>query len=99
MNSNHQLNQVKADDRRIDSARLDPSRRSDSTTGVLWLVIPFTTPELTRAALRHARVCSGLDVHVSLVDVQVVPFPCALDQPAVNNEYSQRRLQELFSES
>ncbi len=68
------------------------------TTGVLWLVVPYTTPELTRAALRHASVCSDLNVHISLIDVQVVPFPCPLDQPPVNKEYSRRRLRELSSE-
>jgi len=69
------------------------------TTGVLWLVVPYTTPELTRAALRHAAVCSDLNVHISLVDIQVVPFPCSLDQPPINKEHSQRRLRELFSET
>ena len=69
------------------------------TTGVLWVVVPYTTPELTRAALRHAAVCSDLNVHVSLVDIQVVPFPCPLDQPPINKEYSQRRLRDLFSET
>src|SRR5437762_8504792 len=68
------------------------------TTGVLWVVIPYTTPELTRAALRHAGVCSDLDVHVSLVDIQVVPYPCAIDTPPVHKEHSQRRLQGLFNE-
>jgi|SRR5207244_628695 len=51
------------------------------TTGVLRVVVPYTTPELTRAALRDAGVCSDLDVHVHLVDIQIVPFPCPLNQP------------------
>jgi hypothetical protein len=71
----------------------------DTTTGVLSIVIPFTTPELTRVALRHAGVCTDLDVHVSLVEVQVVPFPCPLDQPPVNTEFSEHRLQGLLKES
>src|SRR5438874_12069195 len=69
------------------------------TTGVLWLVVPYTTPELTRAALRHAGVCSDLDLHVHLVDIQIVPFPCPLNQPPIDQEHSQRRLQELFRET
>jgi hypothetical protein len=77
----------------------DRYRPSDIATGVLWLVIPYTTPELTRAALRHAGVCSDLDVHVSLVDIQVVPFPCSLDQPPINKKFSERRLHELLKES
>ena len=61
--------------------------------------VPFTTPELTRAALRHAGVCSDLDVHVALVDIQVVPFPCPLDQPPISREFSERRLQQLLKDS
>src|SRR6266568_4638967 len=99
MKRNDQVNEVKADARQVDCERIDQYTPSAIATGVLWLVIPFTTPELTRAALRHAGVCSDLDVHVSLVDVQVVPFPCPLDQPPINSEYSRRRLPELFNES
>ena len=67
--------------------------------GVLRVVIPFTTPELTCAALRHAGVCSDLDVHIGLVDVQVVPFPCPLEQPPVDQKFSRRRLAELLKET
>ena len=41
---------------------IDRPRPSDTSTGVLWMVIPYTRPELTRAALRHSGVCSELDV-------------------------------------
>ena len=72
---------------------------SDTRTGVLWMVVPYTTPELTRAALRHAGVCSDLDVHVVLVDIQIVPFPCSLDHPPVDPKFSRRRLTELLKET
>ncbi len=78
---------------------INRSTASDAATGVLWAVIPYTTPELTRAALRHTGVCSDLNIHVSLVDVQVVPFPCPLDQPPINQEFSESRLNNLFKES
>jgi hypothetical protein len=68
-------------------------------TGVLRVVVPYTTPDFTRAALRHAGVCTDLDVQVCLVDIQVVPFPCPLDQPPINKEFSEQRLQELLRES
>ena len=78
---------------------IDHQRPSDMTTGVLWMVVPYTTPELTRAALRHAGVCTDLDVHVVLVDIQVVPFPCPLDQPPINKKFSECRLSAMLKES
>jgi hypothetical protein len=78
---------------------IEQPRPSDVAVGALWILIPYTTPELTRAALRHAGVCSDLDVHVMLVDIQVVPFPCPLDQPPVNKEFSEKRLRELLKAS
>jgi hypothetical protein len=97
MKNNIEAYNIKAAPRRTE----DAGRRnvSEIAPGVLWITIPYTTPELTRAALRHAGVCSDLNVHVSLVDVQVVPYPCTLDQPPINKEFSSNRLQELFKES
>ena len=83
----------------IEYQEIDHRRPSDIATGILWMVVPYTTPELTRAALRHAGVCSDLDVHVALVDVQVVPFPCPLDQPPIRKEFSERRLRGLLDET
>jgi hypothetical protein len=74
-------------------------RPLDTTQGVLTIVVPYTTPELTRAALRHAGVCTDLNVRVSLVDIQIVPFPCPFDTPPVNKEFSQARLTQLFRPS
>jgi hypothetical protein len=56
-------------------------------------------PELTKAVLRHAGVCTDLKVHVSLVDIQIVPFPCPLDQPPIDKEFSDQRLRDLLRES
>ena len=68
-------------------------------TGILWAVIPYITEELTRAAVRLAAVSSELDVHISLVDIQVVPFPCSLDQPPIDKKHSQARLLDLLKQS
>ena len=72
---------------------------TENTTGILSVVVPYTTSELTAAALRHSAACTDLDVHVSLVDIQTVPFPCPLSQPPIDKEHSQRRLRELLKES
>lgn len=54
----------------------------------LDLVVPFTTPELTRAALDAAnRMGAGLNAIIRLVRVQVVPFPLELDQSPVYIEF------------
>jgi hypothetical protein len=82
-----------------DYEQVGQRRPSDMRVGVLRMVIPYMTPELTRAALRHAGVCSDLDVHVILVDIQVVPFSCPLDQPPIDKKFSERRLNELLRES
>jgi len=84
---------------RIADHELDQRHPSDITTNVLWVVIPFTTPELTLAALRHAGVCTDLNVRVSLVDIQVVPFSCPMDQPPINREFSEQRLRDLFAQT
>src|ERR1700733_13161050 len=93
---NSQENSIKVAARRIDDA--SHCIQPEVIPGVLRFVIPYTTPELTRAALRHAGVCSDLNVHVSLVDVQVVPYPCAIDQPPISKEFSASRLRELLKE-
>ena len=79
--------------------QIDRLKPSDTSTGFLSMVIPHTTPELTRAALRHAEACSDLDVHVSLVDIQVVPFPCPLNEPPIDKEFSDRRVRKLLEET
>jgi hypothetical protein len=73
--------------------------RPSNSTASLGVVIPYTTSELTKAALRHAGVCTDLNVHVSLVDIQIVPFPCPLDQPPIDKEFSEQRLRDLLMES
>ena len=75
---------------------IDQRRVSDTATGVLWVAIPYTTAKLTLQALRHAGAGTDLNLHVSLVDIQVVPFPCPLDQPLIDRKFSERRLRNLF---
>ena len=54
MNTKHHVNDIGFDARQAGHEDIDQWRPSDIATGVLWIVIPYTTPELTQAALRHA---------------------------------------------
>lgn len=64
----------------------------------LDLVVPFTTPELTRAALDAAdRMGAGLNAAVRLIKVQVVPFPLDLSQPPVYIDFLKQQLSEFQS--
>jgi len=95
----NQVNEFQFEVRVIPGDEVEQRKPSQVATGVLWVVIPYTTPELTKVAVRHAAVCTDLNVYVSLVDIQVVPFPCPLDQPPIDKEFSQRRLRDLFAQS
>jgi hypothetical protein len=66
-------------------------------TAPLDLVVPFTTPELTRAALKAAeRLGLGLHGAIRLLKVQVVPFP--LQQSPVHLGFLKQQLESFHSE-
>jgi len=65
----------------------------------LDLVVPFTTPRLTEAALRAAsRLGGGLDSAVRIVKVQVVPFPLDLRYSPVPVEFIEKQMEHLCGE-
>ena len=65
----------------------------------LDLVVPFTTPELTRAALDAAnQMGAGLNAIIRLVRVQVVPFPLDLDQSPVYIEFLKDQMAHFRSD-
>jgi hypothetical protein len=65
----------------------------------LDLVVPFTTPDLTRAALDAAnRMAEGLNATLRLVKVQVVPFPLDLTQSPVYLDFLKSQLTRFQSE-
>src|SRR5262245_60342487 len=99
MKTNQEAKKVEFHAGPVTYRELDRRPPSETRTGVLWAVIPYTTQELTRAALRHAGVCSDLNVHVLLVDIQVVPFHCPVDHPPINKEFSEQRLRDLLDQS
>ncbi len=66
----------------------------------LSIVVPYTTPELTKAALKHAATLSaGLNATIRLIDAQVVPVQRPLNEPPVNREFSVKRLREIAEEA
>ena len=65
----------------------------------LDLVVPFTTPELTRAATDAAnRMGAGLNATLRLVKVQVVPYPLDLSQSPVYIDFLKSQLARIPSE-
>jgi len=68
-------------------------------TAELDLLVPFTTPELTRAALDAAnRMGAGLNAVIRLVKVQVVPYPLDLKQSPVYIEFLKDQLAHFQSD-
>lgn len=74
------------------------------TTGVgeekhaaeLDLVVPFTTPALTRVALDAAsRMAAGLNPAIRLIRVQVVPYPLQINESPVHIDFLKEQLAKL----
>lgn len=64
----------------------------------LDLVVPFTTPELTRIAVDAANgMGTGLNANLRLVKVQVVPFPLDLDQSPVYIDFLKEQMSHFQS--
>jgi hypothetical protein len=70
----------------------------EQQTAPLDLVVPFTTPDLTRLALKAAdRLGHGLHASVRLLKVQVVPFP--MQQSPVHLGFLKRQLESFHAET
>lgn len=64
----------------------------------LDLVVPFTTPQLTQAALNAAnRLGAGLNAEIRLLKVQVVPFPLDLTHSPVPEQFLERQMRGFRS--
>jgi hypothetical protein len=76
-----------------------PIERIGEQTRQLDLVVPFTTPKLTRAALEEAqRLSTGLNAAIRVVRVQVVPYPLPIDQSPVYLGFLRQQVENLGSE-
>jgi hypothetical protein len=64
----------------------------------LDLVVPFTTPDLTRAAIAAAsRMGDGLHAGIRLVKVQCVPYPMDLDQSPVFLDFLRQQMESFHA--
>jgi hypothetical protein len=78
---------------RLDEASFCRREQLRSAAGELRVFVPYTSVELTKAALTEATVLArNLDVQITLFAVQIVPFPLPLERPAVAPEFLQQRL-------
>ncbi len=72
--------------------------RQERREAELDLVIPFTTPRLTRMALEAAnRMGAGIDAAVRVLKIQVVPYPLQVEQSPVMVDFLKAQLQKLHS--
>jgi hypothetical protein len=66
----------------------------------LSIVVPYTTPDLTKAALKHASTLSaGLNASIRLIDAQVVPVQRPLNEPPIDREFHVDRLRSIAEEA
>jgi hypothetical protein len=73
-----------------------PTRTAEQTRAKLRLIVLFTTPTLTRAALAHATTLSrDLHAEITLLAAWEVPYPLPLAEPTVSPEFLARQLLDL----
>ena len=77
--------------------QIDPgSLTAGAGPGELEVVIPFTGPETTSAALaRAAQLTSGLDARVLLIAVHTLPYPVPFVCPSLVHAHLVEQLLEL----
>jgi hypothetical protein len=67
---------------------------SETRVSDLQIVVLFTTPEMTKEALRYAATLGdGLRLSVRLIDVEVVSYGYSLNQPPIDPKFAGERLQ------
>jgi hypothetical protein len=84
---------------RLDEASFCKPAKLRSPAGDLRVFVPYTSVELTKAALAAATVLvRSLDLHITLVAVQIVPFPLPLERSAVAPDFLEQRLLVIAGE-
>src|SRR5262245_41522219 len=71
-----------------------PRRRpSEGPAPRLRIYVLFTTPEATKAALRHAeKLAAGLNAEIALILTPIVPYPLSLDQPPASLDVAREQI-------
>lgn len=65
-------------------------------TNPLDIVVPYTTPELTRLALaKAAELSSQVPSSIRIVRMQRVPFPLELNQPPISVDVLREQTREI----
>lgn len=73
--------------------------REPSAPSILDLQVIFTDVARTRITLAAAsQYALGLNAQMTILNVQVVPYPLPLDHPPVSVEFTERTLRALASE-
>jgi len=68
--------------------------------GKLRVFVPYTSVEMTKAALQKAVALTGnLNAHITLFAAQVVPFPLPLYQSSVSPAFLEQRLLAIAGEA
>jgi len=65
-------------------------------SGAIEVVIPYKSPEATKAALAHAALLGvGLNLSVRLIDVHVVPYVLPIEKPSVHLKHLENNLRTV----
>jgi len=85
---------------RLDEGSLRGFAKLHRGAGELRVFVPYTSLELTKAALAEAAVLTkNLAAHVTLFTVHVVPFPLPLDRPDVSAAFLERKLEAVVRDA
>ncbi len=77
---------------------LIPAPATRETSPRLNINVVFTSVDATLAALKEAgRLANNLSAHITLVVLQIVPYPLPLTSPLV--DWNERRFRVIASES
>jgi hypothetical protein len=84
----------------IPAIGLPALRKSDETNRKLEIVVLYTSVQATVIALtRAAALAKGLNARLRLLMLNIIPYPLPLESPAVQCDFSERRLLEIASSS